>query len=378
VLASTFETTSTDAFAASPFWTQEFVGAGPFRLDRWEPGAFIEASAFDRHVLGPPKIPRVKIVFIGDPNTATANLLAGEIDFAADDSIRFEQGLTLQREWASNKGGSVLVKPSLWRSSYIQFRPALLATPDLTDLRVLKALALTVDKQGLNLALFDGQGIMADAPFIPKTVDYYEAIEPATTKYAYDPKQAESIMAQAGYTRGADGTWINPSGARLTLALTTTSSTQNEAELSILGSGWRQAGFDVSEAIFPVAQSQDRQARASFPGLFTYSTPLGEKTLAAQTSTLTPRPENRWSGFNRGAWSNPEFDRVAERFNTALDEPQRVQLIAQMIRIYSAELPAIPLYFNPIPVAHSSALTGPQNVAPEADIAWNVYQWEIH
>ena len=45
-------------------------------------------------------------MFIGDPNTTVANLLAGEVHFSADDSIRFQQGLTLKREWAPTNGGS--------------------------------------------------------------------------------------------------------------------------------------------------------------------------------------------------------------------------------------------------------------------------------
>ena len=37
-------------FAANPFWSTQYVGAGPFRLQRWEPGAFMDAAAFDGHI----------------------------------------------------------------------------------------------------------------------------------------------------------------------------------------------------------------------------------------------------------------------------------------------------------------------------------------
>jgi peptide/nickel transport system substrate-binding protein len=377
VLESALQSATPEAFEAHPYWTQQFVGAGPFKLDRWEPGAFIEGSAFDRHVLGVPKIARLKMIFLPDPNTALANLLSGEVHFSADDSIRFEQGLTLQREWASRNGGSVLVKPSLWRASYVQFRPELLAAPGLLDKRVRKALAMTMDKEGLNEALFNGQGLMSDVPLIFNTVDYFSQIEPAAVKYSYDPNQAQALLTQAGFTRGGDGVWASPTAGRLAFGLTTTSSSQNESELSILGAGWRRMGFDVTESIFPVAQTQDGQARASFPGLFTFSTPLGEETLVGETTASIPRPENRWAGNNRGAWSSSEFDRLSDSFNGTLDKSQRVQLIAQMVRIFSDEVPALPLYFNPIPVAHVSALKGPQNVAPDSEISWNVHLWEL-
>src|SRR5205823_10748150 len=38
--------TTTEAFTNLPFWSRAYVGAGPFRLERREPGAFVEGVAF--------------------------------------------------------------------------------------------------------------------------------------------------------------------------------------------------------------------------------------------------------------------------------------------------------------------------------------------
>lgn len=40
------------------YWTTEFVGAGPYRLSRWEPGAFLEGTAFDGYSEGRPRASR--------------------------------------------------------------------------------------------------------------------------------------------------------------------------------------------------------------------------------------------------------------------------------------------------------------------------------
>jgi len=378
ILEAPFQTAVGDAFAANPTFTTEYVGAGPFRLDRWEPGAYLEASAFSRHVLGAPKIERVRLVFISDSNTALANILAGEVHFAPEDSaIRFQQALTLQQEWAPRNGGSFFVKPDLWRSVFAQFHPERLATPALADVRVRKALAFTMDKEGLNEALFEGQGFMADVAFIPKTMGYFATIEPVVTKYPHDPTRAQMLLTQAGYTRGADGVWASPTGGRLAFDLLTGATSQNEAEMSIVAAGWRQVGFEVRESVMPAAQAQDGMARSMFPGLSIISIPLGEETLAAAGTAGISSPENHWTGRNRGSWSNPEFDRFVDAFTRTLDQQQRVQAIAGMVRIFSDELPNISMYFQATPIVHVAALKGPQPVDPAAETSWNIYEWEF-
>src|SRR4030095_7335123 len=85
-----------DAFQAHPYWTTEFVGAGPYKVDRWELGSHIAEVAFDQHVLGRPKIDRLRVMFVSDPNTAFANLLAGSTHVALD-TLTFAHMLQLKQ-----------------------------------------------------------------------------------------------------------------------------------------------------------------------------------------------------------------------------------------------------------------------------------------
>src|SRR5205823_14917091 len=100
ILGPVYEPSTPDAFLGHPFWTSQYVGLGPYALDRWEAGTFIEASAFPNYVYGRPKIARIRLQFIGDPNTVLANLLSGGVQLSFDDSVRFQEGAILQRQWA--------------------------------------------------------------------------------------------------------------------------------------------------------------------------------------------------------------------------------------------------------------------------------------
>ena len=374
ILEPSFTQANWDLFAASSYWTTEYVGLGPYRLDRWEAGTFLEGVAFDGHALGRPKIERLRVTWVPDFNTTLANLLAGEVHMSIDDSIRFQQGLILRREWASRNTGSVLVYPGLWRWTQIQQRPDYADPRELRDPNVRRALAYAVDKDTLNAALFEGEGIMTENPVAP-TEDYFAEVERAATKYPFDLRRSEQLMAEAGYRRGADGMYVGTRGNVFTSELAVLQSPQNETEMSIMAATWRQAGFRVNEMVWAAVQARDGQLRSTHHGLSTTSGPAGDATLVDHASGDIPRSENRWSGSNRGGWANQEFDTLAQSFNSTLDRTQRVRLLAEMARVFSDDAAVISLYFNPTTTALTNTLTGPQPVVPTSDVAWNVHLW---
>ena len=104
---------------------------------------------------------------------------------------------------------------------------------------------------------------------------------------------------------------------------------------------------------------------------------MGEYAIQNFTSSVIPRPENRWNGGNRGGWVNPEWDRLVEEFNRTLDRGQRTQQVAQLLRIFSEELPSIPLFFRAQVLAHAANIQGPAVAAPESTYVWNIHEWSL-
>src|SRR5439155_1560390 len=158
ILEDTLASGQTEAILNHPFWTTGFLGLGPYRLASWEPGAVIDAVAFDGHVLGRPKIPRITILFVGDANAAIAKLASGEVQLTADDALRTAEVPPVLQQWGPS-GGSAVLHPNQWRSVGFQFRAEYVNPRVLLDRRVRQALAYTVDKQAVNTAVYDGQSI---------------------------------------------------------------------------------------------------------------------------------------------------------------------------------------------------------------------------
>ena len=90
-----------------------------------------------------------------------------------------------------------------------------------------------------------------------------------------------------------------------------------------------------------------------------------------------PTPQKRYQGGNRGGWSNADFDRLAEMFNTELDRTKRTQILIDMTKIQAEDLPAISIFFVTQPWAFVSALKGPKLVAPDSNMSWNIETWEF-
>ncbi len=375
ILQSHVQDGNFEALGNHPYWTREFIGLGPYRLDRWELGTFMEAVAFDGHVLGRPKISRVRFMFFDEPNAILAAVRAGTIDIAAD-ALTFPLGLELKREWASSGAGTILIAYTSQRSVIFQFRPELVTPRSLLDVRVRRALAHAVDRASLGEALWAGEVRMIETIFAP-TLSYYATIDRAIVKYPYDPRVSERLMAEAGFTRGADGFYTSPIEGRFTPEV---KGGEDLSEHPILAAGWRQTGFDMREAVLPGALAQDPAVRHTFPSMHTMASGAAETNwMAVFTSAQIGTAENRWRGSNRSGWSNASFDRLVERFNTTLDPDQRIGQRAEIARLLSEELPVIMLSQNPNVTAHIAALRGPTTgiVGTTGLSAWNIHEWEL-
>ncbi|MBM2810668.1 MAG: hypothetical protein HW416_1427 [Chloroflexi bacterium] len=380
LLEARFNEAQWDAFANHPFWTREFVGLGPYRLEQWEPGSYLEGVAFSGHVLGRPRIGRYRVQFIGDSNTALANLRAGAVQMAADNALGFQQWNELKREWAPGNAGNMLRSAGSWRAIWPQFRAEYANPSSILDLRVRKALAHSTDRQGINETIWDGEGVMLDSGIAVPGADSFPVIDGAVIKYPYDLPSAERLMNEASYLKGSDGLLVHPTLGRFVGELKSTSGGDAETERSVLANGWRRAGFEMQEAPVSATESRDPQARSIFQTMFVSTANLFEINLIISfTTQQIARPETRWLGDNRGGWSNVAFDRLADAFNETLEANERMQQRIRMARILSEELPAIPLYLSFSPIPFISALRGPVQVslATTGGVSWNLYEWEM-
>jgi peptide/nickel transport system substrate-binding protein len=374
ILAGPFAQLDPVAFAGLPYWTSEYVGLGPYWIAGWEPGTSLEATAFDGYVLGRPKINEIKLVFIPDPQTALANIMAGEVHLVADPILGVSEGLTLEQQWAANQAGIVLYSPVGMRTSVVQMRPEYVETPGLLDVRVRRAIASSLGVTEAIQFLTEGKAVRTQTITSPG-VDYYAEIERVIPKYVFDPRRAQQLMQEAGFHKGADGFFVGTDGQRVSFSITSSAGERQESEVAVYVDNLREVGFDASQRVMAVQQIRDPQARALISGLQIRG---GADELVSYTSEQIPRPENRWHGDNRGGWNSPEYDRLYQAFASELDRPERIKIRGQMERVRGEDAAVIPLMFNPYVVPHVATLRGPvARYTPLAGETFlHVHTWE--
>ncbi len=365
-----------ELFGSHPYWTTEYVGVGPYRLSRWEQGAYLEGTAFDGFALGRPKIERIRLTWSGDPNVTLARLLAGDAHVALDEAIKFEQTATLRRQWSER--GVILMTPTNLRKLDAQHRSEYASPQLILDPRLRRATAHAIDRKALADAITDGEGIVAET-VAPPIVSYYEAVERTAARYPYDVRRTEQLMADLGLVKGSDGFFTSSTTGRHAPEVVGVSEGQEGQETTIVVDSLRRAGIDAQLRLVPAAlMQQSDEMKATYPAwrvnnhYTTATPPLGEdRMLGSRAATV----DNRWSGTNKSGWSHAEHDRLFDGWNRALDRGERNQLMVQIVRLTSDELPFIPLYFSPNVVVHVAELRGPQVPALQTTIHGNVHEW---
>jgi peptide/nickel transport system substrate-binding protein len=373
LLEQAYQDSPGTSFIGLPYWTSEYVGLGPWKLERREPGAFFEASAFDGFVFGRPRIDQVRVVYQIDPNIVVATMLSGEGHLTDSALLHGEDGVTLEQAWAENRAGVVQWTTDIGKAQEFQSRPEFAVPTQLaTDARVRQAIAFAIDRVTLTEICTAGKGLIREI-FSHPSEDYYDTVRRAvTSSYSYDPRRAEQLLVQAGFSRGADGGWRTPGGERFTFEQYGLGGTTDDKDSAIIVENLRRFGIDATSRVFATARSSQEE-RSKISGMLNGSVVLPD----IYHSRNAARPENRWTGSNRYGFINSEIDGYIDSYLNTVDGDERVQSLAQIERVAMDQLPALPTYYHAVVIAHTASLKGvTPNLLRTGGVERMMWTWE--
>jgi peptide/nickel transport system substrate-binding protein len=369
-----------DAFYGSPYLSTEFVGLGPYKVINWERGSFVEFAAFDQYYLGRPKIDRVTLRFLPDPNTMVANILSESVDVILNSTADADISLAAEVEsrWQGT-GNKVLYRGGggVGRME-VQLRPEF-ARPQngLPNRMVRQAMYHATDRRTYNEIVNLGKPEIADS-WVPSDDPLRKQVEAAIPQYPFDLNRAQQLFTQAGWTRGPDGVLVHaPSGERFAITLHGPAGTSTERKLNVLGDSWKQSGMEISFNLIPSAQYNDLDYRTHLPGAG-LSTISGDGFTGGRNylhSKTISTAANRWTGANRSGYSNARVDAILDQLAVTIDDRQRLPLHRDLLAEVWTDVPFIPLEFSVTPVLHLRRVTGIP--AGTSTVTVNITQWDV-
>jgi peptide/nickel transport system substrate-binding protein len=378
LMGSQFEARDMQTFMNSPYWTTEFVGLGPYKLSNWVLGSYTEAVAFDAFFLGRPKIDRVVIRYISDLNTMVSNLLAGEIDVIPN-IIKIEEIMAIRSAWDPRGGGTTMLNFSHVEALRIQFRYP--NAPWVRDVRVRKALVHMTDRQSLADTLLHGQTSVVHA-FASTQDPAYQLLERhGFPKYPFDLTAGERLLAEAGWVAGPDG-FVNAAGERFTIEYRMVANSQYNVNMGLaIADQWKTARLNPTTLVITneLPTRQREELKATPHGVFWQPDPLESRVLERFTTARSSTEQSLWRGDNYGAYNNPAFDQMFERYMSTLPSTQRHELHADMLKYLAEEVPFIPLLYGPNnSMAYRAGIRGPTGLPPaQLAVTWNIYAWDM-
>lgn len=293
-----------------------FNGTGPFKVAEYRPENRMTLVANENYfVSGKPGVANLELIFFADQAAAVDALRGGQVDIAMRmptplfETLRREPGLTAVQVPTN---GFDLVRLRSDREPGNK--------PE-----VIQALKLATDRQAIFETVTLGLGAVGrDSPIGPLFAAYYSEETPIPPR---DPARARDLLARAGYANGLKlDLHVPDSGDRPDLAV-------------VLKEQWAEAGIDVNVIVEPesVYYGENGWLEVDLGITGWGSRPVPQFYLDVMLVTGA-----KW---NESHFSDAEFDALAAKAGSTLDEAERVAAYREIQRILIERGPIIVPYF---------------------------------
>jgi len=354
-----------DAFFGLPYWNEQYVGAGPYRIQEWVRDSHVILRAYDAYVPGKPKIDEIELRFLADENAFMANILADTVDMTLGKSITLEQTLQVKEQW---RGGRIETQAETAMKIWPQFvntNPAVV-----TDVRFRKAMMYAMNRQEMVDGIMSGLSTIAHTMILPDEPELAE-VDSALVKYEYDPRRAAQLIEGIGYAKGPDSMYRDGAGVPLRVEISATAEDQNTKPMFAVADYWQKLGVGVDTVVIPTQRQRDREYRATFPGFTLQGGGSGVLAIKASHGSQARLPENSYTGSNYSRYQNPEFDALIDRFLMTIPHQPRMEALRAVVAHMTDQLSMMNIYY-----AMSSTMLSNRLVAGRFP-SWNIHEVDV-
>ncbi len=306
------------------------IGTGPFRFAAWEAGKSITFERNDDYWGAKAYVAKLVVRIVKDETVATELWQRGEFDLMTriQPSVwRALEAPTEANQWAITGYRRILFAENNY--SWIGWNEE---RPVFQDVRVRRALAM----------LYPAEQVAKNVDMgleVPTTCPYYavsQACDPRVTPFPHDPKAAQALLAEAGWTDHDGDGWLDKDGERFKLTfLTNPHSVKLGKLVPLLQEELKKAGIELEVEKIDASQYVSRLRAHDFDA------------ASLSWSSGDPEPDQYQvfhssqakGGSNYISYKNPEIDQLLEKIRLEFDEPKRLALERELHRKLYADQP---------------------------------------
>jgi len=321
------------------------LGTGPYTLAKFVPGdhAVLQANP----AYWGPKAVAKKITFQSIPDHK-ARLLAmknGDIDGT------FDLAISDIDQWKGLKNVDVITVPSLGVYCLTLDR----STPPFDDTHMRKAIAYSVDRAGLVMALLNGNGetaVALDPPEIWAPLAPTEAVRAfygTLPDYGFDLEKAKAELAQSAYANGVS--FVVPASTADPYMVDVLQSIAQH--LTQLGIGMTVQEIDGNQWLAQYFRHENLGMQI-MPYHPDFADPVNYPYLFFDSANA------RKDGMNGSNYRNPDVDEYLAAASEQIDPKTRIEALQQVFRITSDDVAVVPIFWPTSAMAINSKykLTG--------------------
>ncbi|MDR1857516.1 MAG: peptide-binding protein [Desulfovibrio sp.] len=338
------------------------IGAGPYRLKKWEAGSSIVLEASPTYFMGRPHIDQVVYRVIPDSASIFLETKAGRLDCTNLSPLQYRRQ-TSGPPWDTEFG-----KYRYLSSSYV-FLGFNLRHPVLKDVRVRWAVSKAMNREDIVRGVLLGEGEPAFGPYKPGTWAYHPTLRPV----AQDVEGARRLLAEAGFA-DTDGDGIVERDGK-PLAFTILTNQGNEQRIltaEVIQSQLRAVGIDVAiRTVEWAAFIREFVHKGRFDAIILgWTISVDPDILPIWHSSGTVE-----GGLNFIGYVDPEVDDLLTRAAQTPDTERRAELYARFQELLARDQPYCFLYVpNALPVVQRRF----RGIKPTiAGIMYNFDEWWV-
>lgn len=310
------------------------VGSGPFIITESSKTGGVTMTANPHYRHGAAKIDSLVWVPYKSSDAAVQALKTGEVDLvdgltiAQFDSLEGAEGITT----ISAKGNSFSALAINPGAKDIDGNDLGDGNPVLHDKVVRQAIVRAIDNETLRAKILQGLGDPGTGTVPPRYPTFHWNIAPEDLPLAYDPDEANRMLDEAGYARGADGVRLDKSGNPIELRIMGRSSSSNSQQAAdFIGPWLEEIGITTTVSMLSDAQVNDESVLGRYDMYFTGWGMGPDPDFMMSINLCSSRPNADGSGAtSESNWCDPAFDELYAQQHSETDPEKRAALILEM------------------------------------------------